>query len=475
MRYQERIYIQPPHSAIRNKAINNVSMSSDYCEFQQPTYTMTGASKIMTGTTVSDHNIHIVDTGTTFDLTFSFTGNVDTFIDVETTFDYNIYRYNQATSIFSTPAIFSSGNIEWDSFSGTSAFTDTLLISEFVVDGEYLVKGSYRFIACTDYLSLLGDTIDTTFPLIGSEYGIYNADFDHWFALIQKALKPRFEITQGDDRFLGSLTVESTIVTDEIEIQTNANWIGNAIVALNGLTLSEGEDDDFTTVGNNTIYFNSPLSVDDIVTVAYVNAGNNFGLLSESFIVQGPIVSGATDGEGTNVYYYNTDINKYEIYTLAEPIDFNDVIVTLNGVTLAETVDYQQSTTNLKRIVLNGDIFSGDVITITYNSYGNVVGTIYVNNFDLLWSISPAPPNNSGLFTALVADDESFSAGTIVYSATTPYITNETSYTINIDLSSYTGTTAYYKIENRKDYTLITGDVISTTTDSDIIPITLDL
>lgn len=480
MRHQERIYIQPPHSAIRNKAINNVNMSSDLCEFNQPSFTMTGASKILTGTTVTDHNIHIIDTGTTFDLTFAFTGNVDTFIDIDTTFEYNIYRYNQLTNIFVSPPLFSSGDIEWSSFSGTSAFTDTLLYSEFIVDGEYLVKGSYKFLACTDYLSLLGDTINTRLPLLGDEYGIYDSNFDYWFALIEKALKPTFDIGPTDTRTLGTLTVETTTVVDETEITTLNQWVGSPIVALNGLTLGEGEDEDFTTVGN-TIYFNSPLVAEDIVTVAYINSGNAYGLLSESFVVNDPIPSGATDGEGTNVYYYNTDTNKYEIFMLAEPIEFNDVIVTLNGVTLGITVDYQQDLTNPKKIILNGYLYDGDIVTITYNSYGNIVGTIYVNNFDLFWTISPAPPNTNGFFTALVASDDSFSGGTIlsggtiIYSATTPYIINETSYNINIDLTSYTGTTAYYKIVNQKDYTLITGDVISTTTDSDIIPIELNL
>ena len=485
MRHQDRIYIQTPHSAVRNKAINNVNTSSDFCEFFQPTFSMTGASNIISattsGTTVilsgftsADDFIHIIDTGTTFDLTFAFTGNVETFIDYDTTFEYNIYRYNEPTSVFTSPPIFSSGDVEWPSFSATSAFTDTLLVSEFIVDGEYLVKGSYIFSACTQYLGLLGVYIDTRLPLIGDNFGIYDVNFDNYFALINKAIKPIFKITPSDGRELGTLTVETTEITDETEITTINQWVGSPIVALNGLTLGEGDDEDYTTLGN-TIYFNAALKAEDIVTVAYISNGNANGLLSESFIVTDPITSGATDGEGLNVYYYNTDTNKYEIYMLAEPIEFNDIIVTINGVTLGITVDYQQSTINPRRIILNGDIYDDDIITITYNSYGSIVGTIYVDNFDVFWSIAPAPSNANGLFTALVSDDNSFSGGTIVYSATTPYIINETSYTVNVDLSGYSGTTAFYKIVNQKDYTLITGDIISTTTDSDIIPIELNL
>jgi hypothetical protein len=449
-------------------------MSSDMCEFNQPSYHMIGADKIVSGTTILDDNIHIVDTGTTFDLTFTFTGNVETFINSDTSFKYDIYPYNYSSGIFATPPIFSSGEIEWNEFSGTSAFTDTLLFSEFVIDGEYLVKGSYDFTSCTEFLSSLGDSNDTSL-LIGNEFGIYEPEFDNYVALINKATKPVFTLSPDDNTRLGALIVESTIVTTETEISTTSTWVGNAIVAVNGITLAKGESKDFTTVGNNTIYFNSPLVTTDIVTVAYISSGSENGLVSESFIVTDPIVSGVTDGEGTNQYYYNTDIGKYEVYMLTEPVEFNDVIVTLNGITLANVSDYSQSETNPKRIILNGNIYDTDVITLTYNSYGTYVGTIYTENFTVAWTVTPPPTNTSGFFTASVASDDSFSGGTIIYSATTPYIVNENSYSVNLNVSGYTGTTAFYKITNQKDFTLITGDIITTTTDSDIIPITISL
>jgi hypothetical protein len=448
-------------------------MSSDLCEFNDPIYTMSGASRIVTGTTVSDDNIHIIDSGTTIDLTFSFTGNVDTFIDVDsTTFKYNIYPYNYDIKVFTSPPIFQSGDIEWSGFSGASAFTDTLLVSEFIVDGEYLVKGSYDFLTCTDYLNALEDSNDTALPLIGTQYGIYDENFDNYFAMISKAIKPKFELTPTDTRQLGALTVESTIVDGDVNITTTSSWAGSPIVSLNGLTLAEGVDDDFTTDGD-TISFNSPINLDDVITVAYVNSGNANGLLSESLIVTDPIASGATDGEGSNVYYYNTDISRYEIYMLSEPLEFNDVIVTLNGVTLAINLDYYQSTENSKRIILKGLIYDTDVITITYNSFGSYVGTIYVDNFDVYWTITPAPTNDTGMFTLLVAEDDTFS--TAIYSATTQYVTNDSTYSVNVDLNGYTGSTVVYKVINQKDFTLITGDIITTITDSDIIPITLDL
>src|ERR1044072_9211945 len=46
MRYQERIYIQNENRAVRNKDILNVSTSSDFCIFQNPTFDISGATKV---------------------------------------------------------------------------------------------------------------------------------------------------------------------------------------------------------------------------------------------------------------------------------------------------------------------------------------------------------------------------------------------------------------------------------------------
>lgn len=472
MRYQDRIYIQTAHSGIRNKDHFNVNMSSDICEFNSPSFIMTGATKIMTGTTINDHNIHIV-TGSTFDLSFSFIDNVDTFNNIDTSFKYNIYPYNYNNYVFTTPPIYQSGDIQWNSFNITSGFTDSLLYSNFNIDGEFLVKGNYKYTTCTGFLSAMNDINDTTNPLIGNKYGIYNEEFDNYFALIRKAAKPIFALSPSDSLGLGKLLVETVSIEDEYEVMISSTWLGNPIVSLNGLTMAKGDEEDYTTLNNNIVIFNYPILESDIVTIAYVRDGNPNGLQSESFILVNTIISGATDGEGNNLYYYNTDINKYEIYTQTDPVEFNDIIITLNGITLANGPDYYQSTTNPRRIILNGTIYLGDVITITYNSQGTFVGNINTNNFTIYWTISPTPqaPSIQGHFTTLVAEDNTFND--IIFSATTNYIPNEPLYSTYIDLSTYSGTSAVYKVVNQKDFTLLSGDVITTSTDSDEIPITI--
>ena len=477
MRYQDRIYIQNAHSCIRNKDHLNINMSSDICVFNQPTFIMDGADKIMSGVTVSDTEVHIITGNTEIDLTFTFTGNVETFIDTNASFKYSIYKFNNSTNIFDSISQYDSPNIEYNTFSATSAFTNSILVSNLNVDGEYLIKGSYDFTMCTEIMENLGESINTALPLTGDEHSIYNSDFDYYFTAINKSVKPKFALSPTDTRTLGALTVESFVLSGESEVTTTSNWSGQPIVALNGLTFAEGED---YTLNDKTITFIGPTSIDDIVTVSYVNNGNPNGLVGESMVVNYVIVSGVTDGEGSEVIYYNTDIGKYEIYLLADPIEFNDVVVTLNGVTLANNLDYTQSLVNPRRLILSGTIYGSedledglvDVITMTYNSYGTYAGTILVDIFDLYWTVTPPPINTEGQFITLVAEDDTFSS--IIFSANTPYIANETSYNVTVDLSSFTGTSATYKVINQKDYILISGDTISTFTDSEIIPIEIN-
>ena len=311
MRYQDRIYIQNAHSCVRNKDHLNMRMSSDICVFNKPIFIMNGADKIMTGTTVSDDEVHIIESQPTIDLTFTFTENLESFANVGGTFKYKIYKFNQNTNVFGSIPKYESVDIEYSSFSGTSAFTNSVLVNNLTIDGEYLVKGSYDFTMCTEMMGKLGESIDTGIPVIGDEYGIYDPEFDYYFTAIKKASKPLFALSPTDTRTLGALTVESYELSGETEYTTASFWVGQPIVALNGLTLAPEED---YTTADNTIYFYGETIAEDILTVSYVNNGNPNGLVAESIVVDGVIVSGVTDGEGSETIYYNTDIGKYEIY-----------------------------------------------------------------------------------------------------------------------------------------------------------------
>jgi len=481
MRYQERIYIQTASNAVRNKDNVNVNMSSDICIFDKPTFEMVDADKIKTPTYVSDSNINIVTTGDTIPLTFTFLTNIDEFEKITTSFKYKIYKFDKLINEFSRIPKYESNDIIYSSFNGNQ-INEELDVNVLGIDGEYLIKGSYDFKICTDIMSNLNVNVDTGLPLIGDEYGIYDLEFDYYFAAITKADIPIFNLVPLTTNDVCTLSVQAFSLTGETEIEIVNVFNGQIIVTLNGLTLAP--DDDYTVSGQ-IVTLNGETFVDDILTVAYAAGTNTNGLTSETIMVDDIVVSGITDGEGLNKIYYNTDINKYEIYTLVDPVIFNDLIVTLNGITLANVIDYYQSTVNPRRIILKGAVYGSDdlgdgnigaladIITITYNSNSTYVGVIQTNTFDLSWTISTPPIDSDGKFTVLFAEEETYD--NIIFSSDTNYIANEVSYADVVDLSGYSGTTAFYKIINRKNYKIISGDNISTFTDSETVPIEINI
>lgn len=468
MRYQEKIYNQSGNN-VRNRDLLNVNMSSDICIFTAPTFNVSGATKIQSGTTSSSVGVYIVDDiSTNISLLFEFTGNTNSLNDT-TKFKFEIYKYDSNNQIFSQPAIYKSDNFDFESFSATSALTVTIPIQSLNIDGDYLVKGYYIHDLCTDILGRLSLKNDTSEFKLGSQYGIYEPLNDYYFIVCKKADKPIFiSNAQSNSRPLGSL-VAFSILPEEGETQfiINTNIQGDLLFYLNGLLLSQNLDYKLT---NNIITLSSETKTNDIITYVSVANSQTNGLIVDNIHINDSIVSGTTNNQGSNKYYYNTIYNKFEIYTNLTPISGNDIVITLNGITLAPNIDYYQSISNPKRIILEGDLLNGDIINIIYNAFSTVNGEIYTNSPLINWTIS-APQMNNGEFTLEVATDNTFT--NIISSAITEYIVNEVSYSANVVISGAVGTNLVYRVLNEKNYVSTNGDIITTTAYSDIIPITI--
>ena len=143
----------------------------------------------------------------------------------------------------------------------------------------------------------------------------------------------------------------------------------------------------------------------------------------------------------------------------------------VNGVTLASGVDYYQSSTNAKRIILEGDLLVGDVITIVYFPKIGVINGLNTNNPFITWYLSNAPQKNDGFFTLEVSYDSNFL--TSYYSGVTDYVVGESRYYQDFIASGSVGTQLFYRVKNEKNYTTICGDIINSTAYSEIIPITI--
>lgn len=466
MRYQQPIYIQNENSAVRNKDISNVNMSSDICIFAAPLFSMTGATKLdcsgSTGTT------HVITTATTIPLNFYFTGNTDTFTANSATFNYEIYKFNHNTNTFTLPSVYKSNTFQYSGFSGTSILTENVPVSGLSLDGEYLVKGYYQYSACTEFLSKLGKNVDTLTFRSGSQYSLYDNNLDYYFIAFKGADEPRFLINASNSPVLNQL-FQQVILPENGETTFNVlyNTSSNLMVTLNGLVLAK--DLDYSIVSNVLTLIATTVK-GDILTLIYT-AGYSNNLVGENINISSPISSGATNLQGNNLVYYNTDTKKYELYTTLEPVNNSSIMIMLNGAVLTNGLDYYQSVTNAKRIILEGIILLGDILTIVYAPTTGVFNGI-INNFpSITWQITNPPQTTNGIFTLEVSSAITFS--NLYTSVTQPYIVGQTSYFSNFIASGDVGTKLYYRVKNEKKYETLCGITLSDIKYSEVVPITI--
>ena len=460
----------PVCTLIENEDISCIFTGS--CETNQ-----TVCDLDFSGITINDENVHVLTGQTEFNLTFDFTGNTTSFIDNNAKFKYNIHKYVPGLNRFNGVPVYSSEYINWSVFSGTSAYTTSITASTIDPDGEYIIKGQFNHDVSTEFGKLLGYNYTTVPSLNGDPYGIYQSNNDKYFITFKEADIPTFvnsEVNNGGA--LNGLTVSSILLdgtTTEFNLPPNE---GDYLISLNGITLSPQYDytlsqievdDEFVT----NLKLSGQTFSEDILTYTFTNSQLTNNIKSDSFDISSAIVSGATNGQGLNKVYYNTTKNKYELYLSTTPITSNDIGITLNGITLANNVDYFQSNTNPKRIILEGNLIISDLLTAYYNGDTNIQGNQFGTGVTVSWVIENAPINNEGLFTVQISNDEYFD--TIVSSGTTSYTTNETNYGQLINLVGTFGDKQYYRVKNEKKFKNLCGEILTTEKYSEIIEITI--
>lgn len=463
MRYQELIYIQNAHSGVRNKDILNVNMSSDICVFNQPLFDVSGATKIdCTGVTAS----YIISSATTIDLEFIFTANTNSFSANNTTFKYEIYKLDSTISAFTQTPVYSSPIINYSAISGTNSVAQYVPVTNLALDGDYLVKGYFDFDMCTDFGKRLGKRIDTSNYRNGDNYGLYNSELDYYFMAMLAAEKPIFMASASNTPPAGKLFQQVILPEPKTTVfAVNYGVSGTFIVTLNGLVLAKDYD---YTVSGNLVTLSAETVSEDIVTIIYTTSGG-YNFIAENIDVNTAITSGTTGNEGSNLVYFNTTTNKFEVYTQATPQDGGSVIIMINGAVLANGVDYYQSTSNSKRFILEGDIMVGDMITIAYFPNVTVINGLLANNPMVTWLVNKTPQTTSGQFTLEVSTGTSFT--TIYTSTTVDYVVNQKYYSASFVVSGSIGSQYYYRVKNDKNYTTICGQIVTDTIYSDIIPI----
>jgi hypothetical protein len=422
---------------------------------------------VESGCTIPTGEYHIIDTGTTIPITFDFTGNVETFTANSATFNYEIYKLNPNTNTFSLPSVYKSDVIQYSGFSSTSAVTQNVPVNGLSLDGQYLIKLYYQFNNCTDFLSRLDKTVNTLSFRNGVDYGLYNGDLDYYFTAFRGAEKPDL-LNNGFDNPPPKKLFQQVILPQDGEttIVISNTYDGFFILTLNGLVLAKDED---FSVSGNVVTLSSPTVVGDVITVIYTTGGSGNKLIGDDININSIITSGTTDNQGSNKYYYNTDTSKYEIYTSIEPESSGSILVMINGITLANGIDFYQSITNPKRIILEGDLIVGDIITIVYFPIISLVNGISSNKPVFAWSINNSPQLVNGTFTLEVSTGETFNT---LYSAVSQsYVVNQNIYSDSVTLTGDIGTKLYVRVKNQKDFVTVCDSTITDIKYSETIPV----
>jgi hypothetical protein len=416
--------------------------------------------------------VYIISTATTIPLTFNFTSNTDTFTATSATFKYEIYKYSSFGNIFIIPPVYKSDTISYSAFSGTNILTQSIPVSGLTLDGDYIVKGYYEFNACTDFLSRLGKRVDTVLYKGGDAYQLYDDSHDYYLVALTQAAKPRFIASDNSTVDAVAPLFQETLFVDDADGPTNTvvvagEFASDLIITVNGAVLSL--NDDYTYSGN-VVSLSGSVTSSDVVTAIYNRTGG-INIVADTINVVTTIPSGTTGNQGFSQVYYNTTTGKYEVFTDVNPVVGSDILVIINTVTLASGIDYYQSTSDPKRIILEGTIVVGDTISIVYYPQASVVNGINASSKVIVWMVDEPPQAENGRFVIELSSASTFN--TLTYTAETPYQINVGVYNGLIQMVGSVGTKMYYRVKNEKSYLNLCGEIIRSDNYSETIPVTI--
>lgn len=427
--------------------------------------------EVFSSITNTNSSVYLLDNNISeLPIVFKFNNTLDT---NTRNFKYEVYKFDEANNIFVVPPVYKSPVIPYSQILNNT-LQQQIPISSLNIDGDYLIKGYFESNVGTTYLNMLGKTIDTSYYKSGSAFQLYEPTLDHYFIAIQQADIPIFNQTNGNIPPFNAvlpLYQQAIIVNDAAPsgytrtgstFTLNSEYTGDIIVTLNGLVLAKNHD---YTLSGTALTFVATIHNGDVITIAYTRT-TTLSITSENLFL-GIITSGTTNNQGSNRYYHNNTTGKYEIYTSNNILNFTSTLVMVNGVTLTNQIDFYQSTTNNQRIILNGIIMSGDIITMIYYPQANVINGIIQTNNLLSWSIANPPQANNGAFNIQFSTGTTFSSLTV--SDTIEYQPTITTYTGNLALTGSVGTNYYYRVQNIKNYRSICGDIIQSTAYSETV------
>ena len=412
--------------------------------------------------------------------TFNFDVIFDNLSDVienkNITSQFSLYKYDNNNGVFNISPVYTSEEIP------STGLTNDMYMLEVpfsaVTEGEFIFKSFYNRDINTLLSKQLGFTTTTRKDVLtGSSYGIYDSTNDWYFVNMYRADIPQLNNSAAnpiETATVSGFNVKSVFTTSGI---TNYSFTISStesigIVSYNGSVLSKDREYSANTAGD-ILLTNIEVLDNQLLTVVYVSTSTpGTSVFTDEFIVDSTINSGATNTQSiTDRVFFNTDQNKFEFYLSAEPLT-DSITLSLNGGVLANDVEYYRSSTNTKRVILDGEIRHGDIIQSLYLPKTGLLGAIDTVTPIFSWNVANAPlvdTSSSGVFTLEVADNLDTTFDTILYSSNVDYINDVNNYLTQINLSGATsGDEFRYRVKNEKKYQPISGETITDILYSDV-------
>ena len=380
-----------------------------------------------------------------------------------------IYKYDQTSNQFSTSAL-QTFNISYNSLSSNTE-NSMLISTNKIGEGEFIIKSYWDYDVNTliaKQQNVRRNSVNTYKR--GDLYGLYVPETDWYFINMLEASRPLFNSSVVPPaKTINSLSVSSVVTVSGVSTY-NIQGLSDPIVSYNGGILAKDMEyrailsPTGSTTGTSvfTPYIEllfEPLP-DQILTYAYVKEGNVNDLIADLYTVGETIKSGATGTQlDTDRVFYNTTQGKYEFYLISP--SSSDVILSVNGSMLARNIEYFQSFSNSRRIILEEPLTPGDVVEAFYVPTNAINGGIDTNSPQISWSIDTAPLTTSGKFIVQFTDVDDIDFENVEYSEVVDYVVGQKTYSKIITLTNAkAGSKFIYRVVNQKFYTPIIGNII---------------
>ncbi len=428
-----------------------------------------GLPNIVTNNSLSpDRCVYLINNGRLgylFDVLVNNVNNV--VVPKQLSYYGEVYKYEQSSSAFTNSAIYNF-SIGYENLTGNTGNT-IFLPSVNLGEGEFLIKSYWTYNVNTflaKQQQVRKNSLDTYKR--GTLYGLYVPETDWYFISMFEAEKPLFNNSVAPaPQSIDSLVVQ-TVFTETGTTQYVVNGLSDPIVSYNGSVLAKGIEYSANTTAS-TPYIQllfTPLDK-QILTYAYVDNGTSNNLYGDVYTIT-TINSGATGTQtSSDRVFYNTTENKYEFYLISSPS--SDIVLSINGSILSKDIEYYQSTSNERRIILEENLNVGDIIEAFYVPNASISGLVPTNTPTISWSINSAPTMVNGKFTIEFTNPTDINFQNILYSGVTDYIIGEKTYNSFVTLTNaVAGDKFIYRVKNEKFYTPIMGEVIYSFAYSDV-------